>query len=218
MLPTLRTVELAAQRTELALAPVPAGLPVHALSLEVEDDAFVRGLRVEDSTGGHAWRVLGAGHVFRVPGAGGARSLARELLRVHLRAVPRAKLRLRLDHGDDPPLRVSAVRALYPLQEVVVRSRAAGPFVLLIGRAGDPGPRYDLPELLRRAGPAAAVELQAGPLEPNPGRPATGAPPAPEAPPPFTDRYPTLIRAGLIAAALGLLIWTVLLVRRMRRR
>lgn len=210
------SAEVSGQRTEFDLGALPVGLPVTALRLETSDPAFVRRVRVRDSTGGQVWRVIGAGHLFRVPSAPSSSPGAHEWLRVGLSGTPRARLRLSLDHGDDPPLTLTGVRAVYPQQELVIRVAAPGPLSLFVGRAGDPGPRYDLPELLRRRALGPLPTLSAAPLEVNPLVAPAG--PAPAAlPPPLSERYAWLIRGALGVAVLGLIGWTVVLLRRMRR-
>jgi hypothetical protein len=135
-------------------------------------------------------------------------------LRLAVRPDGRPWLRLVVQDGDDRPLRVTGVRATYRLAQLVIRAAAPGPHQLLVGRQDAEPPSYDLAQLLRRGqGGAAPRPLTAGPPEPNPAH-RDRAPP--RGPAPWTERYRVAIQLALGAVVLGLLIWTVLLMRRGR--
>ena len=94
-------------------------------------------------------------------------------------------LRIRIDDGDDPPLKVGSVMGVYRTEEIVFRAAAAGTHSLYAGRlASNP----EVAPAKEKSGPA-----------------------------PWTERNALVIQIGIGAVVAGLLIWTVLLLRRGRQ-
>ncbi len=199
----------------LRCAPYPGALPLRRLAFDVEDAAFVRRLTVEASQAGRIWRSVGGGLLYRIPQAGGE-GTARELLDLSLDTGGLRTLRLRLDNGDDPPLRVRRVWLHYRPEDLVLRVRQAGPHRLLLGRAGASAPRYDLGEIAARGGLGALARAHLGTFGPNRDA-APQAARAAEREPPWTERNAGWLRGALLVVLLLLGGWTAFLLRRAGR-
>ena len=176
--------------------------PVQAVVLDVADERFFREVRVEARReprapgGAVGWEEIGRGQVHRLEHEG----RRRECLRVEARGRERS-LRLRVRNRDDRPLRVRGVAALVPAERLLFEADAPGSFRLTYGSADRAAPSYDL---ARTAGDLGAWADAARPGRLGPPRRLAGA--AGQAPP-WTERHPVLLWAGLVAvvAALGAL-------------
>jgi len=196
------------------VGPLPPGLPLAAVRLDVSDTAFVRRVALESSTHRQAWSWAGEGVVFRVqsPGPSGFRD---ESLEVPFQRSRDALLRLIVFNGDDPPLQIRGVEGLFEERELIFRANRSGPHSLLIGREDDPGPRYDLEDLVARGGGGDLRPARLGAASPNPAYGPASAPPPTI---PWTERHARLIQVAVGAAVLALGLWTVLLIRRLGRK
>jgi hypothetical protein len=183
--------------------------PVRAVVLEVADDRFLRGVAVEarrDPPAGAPpgtavwWQPLGEGMIYRYPRADGAH----ESLRLEIVARERV-LRLRVRNLDDRPLDVRNATAMVPVERLVFEAKPGRAYRLSYGDPGRAAPSYDLQ---RTVGDAAIWIAQAseGSLA-EPSR-ITEAVPLP----PWTERHPALLWAGLgaVVAALGAVTWRAL--------
>ncbi|HEY6002238.1 MAG TPA: DUF3999 family protein, partial [Anaeromyxobacter sp.] len=189
-----------------------AGLPVEAVELGAGDAAFDRRVRLHSSTDGAHWIPSGGGVVWRAPLPAGAfpaapRGGAEEGLRVAAATHGRRWLRIAVEDGDSPPLRVTAVRALWRPRLVLFRAEAAGRHALLVG-ADVPAPAYDLAALLGRI-PADVLPLQArlGAASAN----ARFREPVKDVP--LSERHPAALVAALAALFAALAFWAVRLLR-----
>jgi hypothetical protein len=198
----------APRRSAWALGERPVGLPLSSLALDVEDEEFVRRVRVEATTRGEAWFEVGGGVIYRVRRAAGG--FTDESLEVWLEVGERPRLRLVVEDGDDPPLRLRGVRGLWAPEELVFRARQAGPHELRLGDAGAHAPRYDLAALLERGSGGAPGQASFGPLEPVPAAPAVAGPDTR----PWSEKNALLLQVGIGALALLLLAWTLRLLFR----
>jgi hypothetical protein len=198
------------RRSAWELGERPAGVPLTALGLEVQDEEFVRRVRVEATTRGEAWFEVGGGVIYRVRRA--TSGFADESLEVWLEPGERPRLRLIVEDGDDPPLALTAVRGLWLPEELVFRTRQAGPHELRLGQREARAPRYDLAELLARGSGEAPRVCTLGPLEPLPAGPVEAGPDTR----PWSEKNARLLQIGIGALALVLLAWTLRLLLRPR--
>jgi hypothetical protein len=174
--------------------------PFHAVTLEVEDERFLREVRVEarrDPPAGPdgaarpvRWEEIGRGVVYRFDSGG----RLQECLALAVRGRERA-LHLRVRDGDDRPLRVAEVVVRVPVERLLFEAESGTRYRLRYGDSALGPPRYDLARTLgERADAAVAAGI--GP----PVRLAESARP----PLPWTERHPALLWVGLVGVAVAL--------------
>lgn len=143
---------------------LPATFPFEVLTLEADDAAFARGVRlleVRESGGRPAERVLAEGSLYRVKLADAA--LAGECLSLPVpSAASGGELVLEVDDGDSPPLKRprvtvsgAAVRLLF--------AAGPGPLTLYYGNEVTRAPLYDLGPLRARLALSAPAPVALGP-------------------------------------------------------
>jgi hypothetical protein len=181
--------------------------PFTAIELDVADQRFFREVRVEARReppapdGGERWDEVGRGQVHRLEHEG----RRRECLRVE--ATGRARgLRLRVRNRDDRPLRVRAVTVRVPVERLMFEAPEPGTYRLTYGSADRQAPVYDL---TRTAGDLGTWGRAARPAALGPVLRLAGGS---EAAPPWTERHPALLWAGLVVVVvcLGALTWRAL--------
>jgi hypothetical protein len=178
--------------------------PFRAVLLDVGDPEFFRGAVVEqrreptlDPVGESAipisWApVLAQASLYRYQEEGETRECLR------LEATGRARvLRVRIRNRDDRPLDVRGVTVMVPQERLVFEAVSAHRYRLTYGDASLEPPVYDLE---RTVGDAALWIAQASEGRWQP--PVVRAREGPR--PPWTERHPALLWAGLVAAV-GLL-------------
>jgi hypothetical protein len=202
--------------------------PFLAVTLEVTDPRFFRGVVLErtwDVAAGQqpSWTSLRDDVIYRIPRAQPTLIAARpgesvpgtdragqatgpsEKLTIEAEERTR-RLRVRIVNRDDAPLAVTAASVLVPEERLVFEAQPGRSYRLTYGRPELPAPQYDLQ---RTVGDAAAWAgaAQEGRMRAPEAIP-TPAPPLP----PWSDRYPALLWAGLllVVAALGLATWRAL--------
>jgi hypothetical protein len=216
--PSMRTVSLSLlgppsqeqKKTIINLERLPSNVPFIRLTLAIDEPEFVRRVRVEATTRQQAWFEVGGGVIYRVTDRGTTPARVDESLDLPIQPGGRPLLRLVFENGDDPPLSVRAVSASYLMQEIVFRTRTAGPHMLYIGRADAREPQYDLAEVISRSGLGQLQAVKLGPLQPNPEHVTT----APDKTVPWTEHYSTELQIGIGVLVLLLGAWTVKLLRR----
>lgn len=180
---------------------VEAALPyrniwVHELRFLTTTPAFDRPLRVEGSMDRESWFPAGGGRLYRF---GGER----------LTSVPLSSryryLRIRIENGDDEPLRELRVRLLAYRQLIVLAPRHAPPYRILYGGRADP-PEYDFAQL-----PEPRVRPAVVALGPERRNPSFELPPDTRS---FAERHPAAIQATLALAAAALVAAGFLALRR----
>ncbi len=194
------------------LGKLPPGVQFDTLRLSMATRAFVRRVVVEATTRKQAWFSVGGGVIYRVP-AGDDR--VQELLDLPIRPAGRPLLRLSIDDGDNPPLDLQKVAAIYPPEEIVFRTTSAGRHVLYVGHKDDRGASYDLAELYRRGVPGEPRPATMGALTPNPNKIDKTVQIAAK---PFSERYALVIQLVIAGVVLLLAIWTLLLIRRSQKK
>jgi hypothetical protein len=173
--------------------------PLEAVVLDVADERFFREVRVDAlrdprvSNGASFWEEIGRGQVHRLE-RGGRR---RECLRIEARGRERS-LRVRIRNRDDRPLRVLSAAALVPVERLLFEAAGPGLYRLTYGSADRAAPSYDL---VRTAGDLDVWAETARPGKLGPLR-RLAAPVV--VAPPWTERHPALLWAGLLAVVLAL--------------
>lgn len=174
--------------------------PFDAIGLAVDDEHFLRDVRVlarrEPTAGGGAlwWQEIGRGVVYRLEADGKVRE------RLALEVTGRERvLRLRVRNLDDAPLAVRGVEFEAPLERLLFEAKPGQTYRLTFGSSGRAAPSYDL---ARTAGDVSTWGETARPAALGPAVKVGGAG---RAEPPWTERHPGLLWAGLVAvvAALG---------------
>jgi hypothetical protein len=201
----------AARETWLTLDLGARHQPFHALTLDVADPQFFRGVQVEarrdpGSSSRKAapapiqWVSLGEGALYRYPSGAGTR----ENLRLEVAGRERV-LRLRIRNRDDRPLSVRGATVTVPLERLVFEAAAGRRYRLTYGSATTQAPAYDLARTVAdvEQWSAAAREVRLGAAT---RRASAGARI------PWTERHPLLIWIGLLAvvAVLSLVTWRAL--------
>jgi hypothetical protein len=178
-----------------------AGVPLSSLSVEVGPGEYERRVTVEEANEPGFWIPAGGGVLYRAPPNEEGNRLEVSARKHYLRML--------VDNGDDPPLRILAVRGRYPLQQAVFRAAAGGTYALYLGAPDAPAPAYDLASVLSRAQGAVVSPVNAGALRANPRYAAA----RPASAPPWSERFRWPLIALVGALLLGLSVWSVRLLR-----
>jgi len=194
----VRTEDVERRQTLLTLDLGARHQPFRAIELDVADARFFRGVTLEarpdpapSPPALHPppppWRALAECAIYRYEEGG--RTV--ENLRLELPGRERT-LRLRIHNRDDVPLDVRAVTVGAPVERLAFEAAAPSRYRLRYGAPGLGAPAYDLPRTVGDAALWTATAREA-PLQP-PVRV-----PAPSDRPPWTERHPALLWAGLVA-------------------
>lgn len=180
--------------------------PFHGLELEAREPRFFREVVVDArrdplTRGGPIeWVEIGRGVLYRLE----HRGRVRESLRLDVGGRERA-LRIRIRHGDDRPLAVTAVRILEPIERVAFEAEPGRSYRLTYGTPQLGAPSFDLARTVEEPLPWADVAVEA-----SLGHPRRTLPPAEDWP--WTERHPALLWGVLSAVVLvlGGLTWRAL--------
>jgi len=117
-----------------------------------------------------------------------------------------ARLALKIEDGDDAPLRLKSIRARVPVPDIFVAA-PAGSYTLLLGAEASDAPSYELEHVRDVVLAVGAAEMKPQPIERNPGyrvssRLAQGK-----------GRDQVLLWSALLAAVVVLLALTLRLAR-----
>jgi len=194
------------------ISRLPSGVPFDSLRLSLATPAFVRRVVIEATTRKQAWFAVGGGVIYRVPASDGR---TQELLELPIRPGERPILRLTIEDGDNPPLGLTKVTAIYSPEEIVFRTTSSGRHTLYVGNKDDRGARYDLAELYRRGVPGEPKPASMGALTPNPNKADKTVQIAAK---PFSERYALVIQLFIAGVVLLLAIWTLLIIRRSQKK
>jgi uncharacterized membrane protein len=209
--------------TTYVVALPATSVPVMALDLDIGTPVFER--RATVTAGNreslHLQETVGGGVLFRVGSLASPAVRVREGLRLTTGNVRSRHFRVHVDDGDDKPLDVRGVRAVWQPDEIVFLVETPGPVTVFVG-CDRPyfsqwrPPSNDLERVLARAGAPEAIRVVPGPLGANPRY----VPPAPvEAPPvPWTERHRVPLAAGLAVVLTALGVWAVVLLRGAREK
>ena len=196
-----RTEDIERRETLLTLDLGAKHQPFRAVTVEVADPRFFRGVTLEaraDPVPGAAagtplpWYVLAECAIYRYQDP----QRAVENLRLEVPGRERT-IRLRIHNRDDAPLDVRGVSVGVPVERLAFEAGSAGRYRLRYGAPGLGAPSYDLP---RTVGDTALWTATAadGALQPP-----VRVPPL-EQRPPWTERHPALLWVGLVATVVAL--------------
>jgi hypothetical protein len=176
-------------------------VPVAAVRVATDRDAFFRPVTVSVSDDGKLWRDVGRGQVYRygldaTTEAGGAPKAVRQSLQVSVgnTAAPHWRVVI-LDRGD-PPIADLEVSLLQNQRYVVFRVASGRSYRLIYGNRRAEAPEYELGQITSRDQQANAALAELG------SEVANDAWVSPE---PFTERHPVILwlALGLTVAVLG---------------
>jgi hypothetical protein len=198
----VRTEDIERRETLLTLDLGARHQPFRAVTLEVVDPRFFRGVTVEArpdpspsapaGTPPPSWRALAEGAIYRY------REPDRMVENLRLEVPGRERrVRLRIHNRDDAPLEVRGVSIAVPVERLAFEAAAGSRYLLRYGASGLGAPAFDLP---RTVGDAA---LWTATAEEATLQPAVRLPPVEERPP-WTERHPALLWAGLVIAVVVL--------------
>ncbi len=152
-----------------------ARLPIVELALGVGGGHLLRQARVSEArlTGEHvAYGTIGAGTLRRVVRDG----VAADALRIPIAPPREAQLELVVDDGDNPPLDLQSVTAVFAELPWIYFEHEAGTLAARYGDAALPAPRYDLEAARPAVTAAQTAEARWG--DPRPLTLAADDPPA----------------------------------------
>jgi hypothetical protein len=130
-------------RSRFRLTLPAARLPIVALELSVEGGNLLREVRVLEagfSGQGAEPRLIGGGRITRVV----RDTLIAESLRIPTRQPAEPQLDLVVDDGDNPPLELEGVTAVFAEMPWIYFESPPGPITVRYGNARLTAPRYDL--------------------------------------------------------------------------
>jgi hypothetical protein len=174
----------------------PANVPLERVTLETEDVNFQRSVVLGIADG----QRLQTGGVRRVKMTRAGREIdtAELSLRTSLQRAEPQLLELVVDNGDNPPLRLAAVRLEMLERRLYFVPLGSGSLSLYFGDARLTAPEYDFAKLFREEPDAVAATL--GALQANAsyaGRPDDR---------PWSERQPALLWTALLLAIAGLAV------------
>ena len=130
-------------RSRFRLQLPAARLPIVALELTVAGGNLMRDVRVLEagfSGQGAQPRIIGGGRITRIA----REAVIADSLRIPIRQPAEPQLELVVDDGDNPPLELEGVTAVYAELPWIYFESPAGPITVRYGNAKLSAPRYDL--------------------------------------------------------------------------
>ena len=167
------------------------GAPRDRVTLAIADPAFHRSVATEWSDNGKDWIPDGFSTVYRTEGS--------ESLQLQVGSRRSRYLRVTLYHGDDKPLKLTAVAVEAIARNIIFPSQTAGEYWLYFGNPKARTASYDLAMVLAKGTLDNAVTVNADGRQENPGY----KPPDPPVKP-LSERNPGLLYGVLGVAVLGL--------------
>lgn len=198
----VRTEDIERRETLLTLDLGARHQPFRAVTLEVADPRFFRGVTVEArpdpapsapaGTPPPSWRALAECAIYRY------READRTVENLRLEVPGRERtIRLRIHNRDDAPLDVRGVSIGVPVERLAFEAAPASRYRLRYGASGLGAPAYDLPRTVGDTALWTATAEEATLRPPVPLRAVLDAPP-------WTERHPALLWAGLVTAVVVL--------------
>ena len=181
-------------RTTVAAWDSPPNVPLERIEFDVDpaEVNFRREFKVFDADG----RQVATGAVSRVKVHRAARVVDSETFAVPLSGVRSRSFRVVIENGDDPPLRLRAVKSFAVERRVYFNPAGKTRFKLYYGDPKLSAPVYDYAKFFRVDASAPAAAL--GPVTQNAaytGRPDTR---------PWSERHPEVLWIAMLAAIAGL--------------
>jgi hypothetical protein len=171
---------------------VPENVPVNRVIFEIDaaQPNFRRAVQVE----GEKDAYVGSGEIDRVHMVRQGQKIDTEDYDVSFSAVGQKKIKVTIDNGDDPPLKIKSARLQQLEHRLYFDAPASGPLALYYGDEKLDPPVYDYAKLFLLA--KDAVPAQLGAEQANAvftGRPDER---------PWTERHPAVLWIAIVAAVL----------------
>jgi hypothetical protein len=203
------------KREVFTLSKLPERIPFESLRIETRDKEFVRQIEIESSTHKNAWFAENSATVYRIVRTQSTPPVVLEQLRLSTGGFSRPVLRLLVDNGDNPALTIDKILAEYTAETIVLRATKPGPHTLYVGNKDATQPRYDLASLIAEGSFTRYFTATFGAMKTNallkkdvPVQKST----------PFSERHSLAIQIGIVLVALLLLVWTIRLLRKGRKK
>jgi hypothetical protein len=171
---------------------VPENVPVNRVIFEIDaaQPNFRRAVQVE----GEKDAYVGSGEIDRVHMVRQGQKIDTEDYDVSFSAVGQKKIKVTIDNGDDPPLKIKSARLQQLEHRLYFDAQASGPLTLYYGDEKLDPPVYNYAKLFLLA--KDAVPAQLGSEETNAAY--TGRPDER----PWTERHPAVLWIAIVAAVL----------------
>jgi hypothetical protein len=177
--------------TELTFA-VPENVPVNRVTFDIDpaQPNFRRSVQVE----GDKDAYIGSGEISRVHMVRQAQKIDTDDYDVSFSAVGHKEIKVIIDNGDDPPLKIKSARLQQLEHRLYFDAPASGPLTLYYGDEKLDPPVYDYAKLFLLAKDAAPAQL--GAEQANAAY--TGRPDER----PWTEKHPAVLWIAIVAAVL----------------
>jgi hypothetical protein len=177
--------------TELTFA-VPENVPVNRVTFDIDtaQPNFRRSVQVE----GDKDDYIGSGEISRVHMVRQAQKIDTDDYDVSFSAVGHKEIKVIIDNGDDPPLKIKSARLQQLEHRLYFDAPASGPLTLYYGDEKLDPPVYDYAKLFLLAKDAAPAQL--GAEQANAAY--TGRPDER----PWTEKHPAVLWIAIVAAVL----------------
>jgi hypothetical protein len=177
--------------TELTFA-VPENVPVNRVTFDIDpaQPNFRRSVQVE----GDKDAYIGSGEISRVHMVRQAQKIDTDDYDVSFSAVGHKEIKVIIDNGDDPPLKIKSARLQQLEHRLYFDAPASGPLTLYYGDEKLDPPVYDYAKLFLLAKDAAPAQL--GAEQANAA--FTGRPDER----PWTEKHPAVLWIAIVAAVL----------------
>jgi hypothetical protein len=171
---------------------VPENVPVNRVTLDIDpaQPNFRRSVQVEDDKEAY----VGSGEIDRVHMVRQGQKIDSDSYDVNFSAVGRKTIKVIIDNGDDPPLKIKSARLQQLEHRLYFDAPASGPLTLYYGDEKLDPPVYDYAKLFFLAKDAAPAQL--GAEQANAA--FTGRPDER----PWTERHPAVLWIAIVAAVL----------------
>jgi Protein of unknown function (DUF3999) len=181
-------------RVTLLTFAVPENVPVDRVTLDIDPAQanFRRSVQVTDDKD----RYIGSGEINRVHMVRSGRKIDSDDYDVSFLAVGHKMIKVIIDNGDDPPLKLKSARLQQLEHRLYFEAAAAAPLTLYYGDEKLESPVYDYAKLFLLAKDAAPAQL--GGEEANAAY--TGRPDERQ----WTERHPAVLWIAIVAAVLVL--------------
>jgi Protein of unknown function (DUF3999) len=167
-------------------------VPVNRVTLDIDPSQanFRRSVQVE----GDKDAYVGAGEIDRIHMVRSGQKIDSEDYDVNFSAVGHKTIKVIIDNGDDPPLKIKSARLQQLERRLYFDAQASGPLTLYYGDEKLDAPVYDYAKLFLLAKDAAPAQL--GAEEANAAY--TGRPDER----PWTEKHPAVLWIAIVAAVL----------------
>lgn len=144
-------------------------LPLHELEFDVENPVFRRRVTLAHETtekGVKEKTIYGEGTLYKVEANDVVNDRRNTALELH-RTIPDTEVTLTVKNGDNPPLKINAIRAVTREVSLVFWANSTGNYKLLTGNPEAQKPNYDLANLQQYTRESELPNVSPGPLQTN---------------------------------------------------